>query len=350
MLASKHVLTMDDVSAEEIALILDTAESFAEVNQRRIKKLPTLRGRTVVNLFFEPSTRTRTSFEIAAKRLSADGINFSASSSATVKGETLRDTAKTLAAMACDLVVVRHKYAGAPQMLADSMDCSIVNGGDGVHQHPTQALLDLYTMRQRFPSFAGLRVAIVGDVLHSRVARSNVLALHTMGAEVTLVAPPTLLPARVETWGAGVSYDLDAVLPKQDVVMLLRVQLERQQAGFFPSLREYARLYGLDAARLAAMAPHAIVMHPGPMNRGVEIAAEVADSLERSVIANQVSNGISVRMAMLYLLLGGPPVPGDHDEQGARGSRSGAVAQDEPLGSGMDRALAEPAREVARDG
>src|SRR6266542_1696514 len=290
----EHLLSAADLDADDITRILDTAAHLAKVTDRAIKKVPTLRGRTVCNLFFEDSTRTRISFELAAKRLSADVINFTAKGSSVSKGESLKDTAITLEAM-------------------------------GV-------------------------VAIVGDVLHSRVARSNVLALTTMGAEVTLVAPPTLLPARVDAWPVAVSYDLDAVLPKQDVVMMLRVQLERQQAGFFPSLREYARLYGLDAVRLAAMAPHAIVMHPGPMNRGVEIAAEVADSLERSVIANQVSNGISVRMAMLYLLLAGPPVPGDHDEQGARGSRSGAVAQDEPLGSGMDRALAEPAREVARDG
>jgi aspartate carbamoyltransferase catalytic subunit len=347
---NKHLLSAGDLTAADITRVLDTAAHLASVTDRAIKKVPTLRGRTVCNLFFEDSTRTRISFELAAKRLSADVINFSAKGSSVSKGESLKDTAITLEAMGVDAIVIRHGASGAPWQLAQWVDAVVVNAGDGTHEHPTQALLDLYTMRQHFPRFGGLRVAIVGDVLHSRVARSNVLALTTMGAEVTLVAPPTLLPARVDAWPVAVSYDLDAVLPKQDVVMLLRVQLERQQAGFFPSLREYARLYGLDAARLAAMAPHAIVMHPGPMNRGVEIAAEVADSLERSVIANQVSNGISVRMAMLYLLLGGPPVPGDHDEQGARGSRSGAVAQDEPLGSGMDRALAEPAREVARDG
>ena len=291
---NKHLLSAADLTADDITRVLDTAAHLAKVTDRAIKKVPTLRGRTVCNLFFEDSTRTRISFELAAKRLSADVINFSAKGSSVSRGESL--------------IVIRHGASGAPWRLAEWVEAVVVNAGDGTHEHPTQALLDLYTMRQRFPGFVWLKVAIVGDVLHSRVARSNVLALTTMGAEVTLVAPPTLLPARVETWGAAVSYDLDAVLPKQDVVMMLRVQLERQRAGYFPSLREYARLYGLDGRRLDAMADHAIVMHPGPMNRGVEIAAEVADSLERSVIADQVANGISVRMALLYLLLGGPEV------------------------------------------
>lgn len=304
MLTNKHIMTMDDVSAEEVTLILDTAESFAEVNQRRIKKLPTLRGRTVVNLFFEPSTRTRTSFEIAAKRLSADGINFSASSSATVKGETLRDTAKTLSAMSCDLVVVRHKYAGAPQMLAESMDCSIVNGGDGIHQHPTQALLDLYTMRQALGKLEGLRVGIVGDIAHSRVAGSLIPALRKMGATPIVVGPPTLMPARPDVLGAEVVWDLDEVLPTLDVCYLLRVQFERAEQMPFPSNREYATLYGLNMARLAKLPSHAIVMHPGPMNRGVEISADVADSA-RSLILDQVESGVAVRMAVMYLLLGG---------------------------------------------
>jgi len=304
MLSNRHILTMDDLSSEEIILILDTAESFMEVNQRRIKKLPTLRGRTVVNLFFEPSTRTRTSFEIAAKRLSADGVNFSASASATVKGETLRDTAKTLAAMACDLVVVRHKYAGAPEMLADVMDCSIVNGGDGVHQHPTQALLDLFTMRQSLGRLAGLRVGIVGDICHSRVAGSLVPALRKVGAMPVVIAPPTLLPARPDVLGADVLWDLDEALPSLDVAYLLRVQFERAEQMPFPSNREYASLYGLNAARLEAMPSHAIVMHPGPMNRGVEISADVADS-PQSVILDQVEAGVAVRMAVMYLLLGG---------------------------------------------
>ena len=304
MLASKHIVTMDDVTAEEIAFILDTAESFAEVNQRRIKKLPTLRGRTIVNLFFEPSTRTRMSFEIASKRLSADGVNFTASSSATVKGETLLDTARTLAAMSCDLVVVRHKYAGAPQMLAGAMDCSIVNGGDGVHEHPTQALLDLYTMRQSLGKLEGLRVGIVGDICHSRVAGSLVPALRKVGATPIVIAPPTLMPARPDVLGAEVMWDLDKALPTLDVCYLLRVQFERAERMPFPSNREYATLYGMNLARMAKLPSHAIVMHPGPMNRGVEITADVADS-SRSVILGQVESGVAVRMAVMYLLLGG---------------------------------------------
>lgn len=304
MLSSRHIMTMDDLTADEVTLILDTAESLAEVNQRRIKKVPTLRGRTIVNLFFEPSTRTRTSFEIAAKRLSADGINFTASASATAKGETLRDTARTLAAMSCDLVVVRHKYAGAPQMLAEVMDCSVINGGDGIHQHPTQALLDLYTMRQSLGRLEGLRVGIVGDVCHSRVAGSLVPALRMMGATPVIIGPPTLMPARPDILGAEVCYDLDEVLPTLDVAYLLRVQFERAARMPFPSNREYAMLYGMNADRLAAMPSHAIVMHPGPMNRGVEISADVADS-PRSVILGQVESGVAVRMAAMYLLLGG---------------------------------------------
>ena len=308
MLSVRNLINTPELTRDDIEQILDCAHTFEEVNSRTIKKLPTLRGRTVVNLFLEPSTRTKSSFELACKRLGADTLSVAGSSSSVVKGESLVDTVKTLDSMGVDMYICRAKNAGTPNIVAATSQARVVNAGDGKHAHPTQALLDLYTMRQRFPSFDGLKVAIVGDVLHSRVARSNMLALTTMGAEVTLVAPPTLLPARVETWGAAVSYDLDAVLPKQDVVMMLRVQLERQRAGFFPSLREYARLYGLDARRLDAMADHAIVMHPGPMNRGVEIAAEVADSIERSVIADQVANGISVRMALLYLLLGGPEV------------------------------------------
>jgi aspartate carbamoyltransferase catalytic subunit len=305
---NKHLLSAGDLTAEDITLVLDTAGHLAKLTDRAIKKVPTLRGRTVCNLFFEDSTRTRISFELAAKRLSADVINFSAKGSSVSKGESLKDTAITLEAMGVDAIVIRHPASGAPVRLANWVKAHVVNAGDGTHEHPTQALLDLFTMRQHFPGFDGLRVAIVGDVLHSRVARSNVLALKTMGAEVTLVAPPTLLPAAVDRWGVNVSYDLDAVLPKTDVVMMLRIQLERQSAGFFPSVREYARLYGLDARRLDVMPGSAIVMHPGPMNRGVEIAAEVADSIGRSVIASQVSNGIHVRMGLLYLLLGGPAV------------------------------------------
>jgi aspartate carbamoyltransferase catalytic subunit len=304
VLSNRHIMTMDDLSAEDIALILETAASFAEVNERRIKKLPTLRGRTIVNLFLEPSTRTRTSFEIAAKRLSADGINFTASSSATVKGESLRDTAKTLSAMACDLVIIRHKYAGAPQILAENMDTHVINGGDGIHQHPTQALLDLYTMRRELGRLEGLRVGIVGDIRHSRVAGSLVPALRKVGAEPLVVAPATLLPARPDVLGADVAFDLDEVLPSLDVVYLLRIQRERADGAGFPSTREYARLWGVNSARLAAMKPDAIVMHPGPMNRGVEISSAVADS-DRSVVLDQVNAGVAVRMAAMYLLLGG---------------------------------------------
>jgi aspartate carbamoyltransferase catalytic subunit len=277
---------------------------MASVAGREVKKLPTLRGRTVVNLFYEDSTRTRISFEAAAKRLSADVINFSAKGSSVSKGESLKDTALTLQAMGADAVVIRHPASGAPHRLATWVDGSVLNAGDGTHEHPTQALLDAYTMRSRLGRLAGLNVAIVGDVLHSRVARSNVLLLHTLGADVTLVGPPTLLPVGVEGWPAKTSYDLDAVLPGADVVMMLRVQRERMTDSFFPSAREYARRYGLDAVRMRLLPEHAVVMHPGPMNRGMEIAPEVADSA-RSTIVEQVANGVSVRMAVLYLLLGG---------------------------------------------
>jgi aspartate carbamoyltransferase catalytic subunit len=301
---NRHLLSAADLSRDDALLVLDTAEELARVADRPIKKLPTLRGRTVVNLFFEDSTRTRTSFEVAAKRLSADVINFSAKGSSLSKGESLKDTALTLEAMGADGVIIRHGASGAPHRLANWIRGSVVNAGDGTHEHPTQALLDAYTMRERLGRVDGLRVAIVGDVLHSRVARSNVLLLDTLGAEVTLVAPPTLLPVGVDAWPAAVSYDLDAVLPKCDVVMMLRVQRERMSASYFPSAREYSRRYGLDARRMSALPDEAIVMHPGPMNRGVEIAAEVADS-PRSTIVAQVANGVAVRMAVLYLLLGG---------------------------------------------
>jgi aspartate carbamoyltransferase catalytic subunit len=304
MLSSRHILGMDDLQTEDIDRILETAESFAAVNERRIKKLPTLRGLTVVNLFLEPSTRTRTSFEIAAKRLSADGINFTASASATVKGESLRDTAATLSAMSCDLVIIRHKYAGAPRILSEMMDCSVVNGGDGKHQHPTQALLDLYTIKQHVGHLEGLRVGIVGDIAHSRVAGSLIPALLKVGATPIVIAPPTLLPSRPDVLGAEVSWDLDEVLPTLDVAYMLRIQMERAATTPFPSLREYARFYGMNSERLAAMKPSAIVMHPGPMNRGVEISADVADS-ERSLVLEQVESGVAVRMAVMYLLLGG---------------------------------------------
>jgi aspartate carbamoyltransferase catalytic subunit len=306
----KHLLSAGDLDAATATQVLDTATEMRSLAGREVKKLPTLRGRTVVNLFYEDSTRTRTSFEVAAKRLSADVINFSAKGSSVSKGESLKDTAWTLQAMGADAVVIRHSASGAAHRLARWVDGSVVNAGDGTHEHPTQALLDAYTMRDRLGRLDGLSVAIVGDVLHSRVARSNVLLLHTLGAKVTLVAPPTLIPVGVGAWPARVSYDLDATLPESDVVMMLRVQRERLSGNgrdsFFPSDREYSRRYGLDAARLRAMPSHAIVMHPGPMNRGVEITADVADS-PRSTIVEQVANGVSIRMAVLYLMLGGLP-------------------------------------------
>ena len=307
---ARHLLSAGDLSREDAELILATAGELRSLADRPIKKLPALRGRTIVNLFFEDSTRTRISFEAAAKRLSADVINFSAKGSSLSKGESLKDTALTLEAMGADAVVVRHWASGAPHNLAHAgwSRSSVINAGDGTHEHPTQALLDAFTMTRHLGSdgggLDGRRVAIVGDVLHSRVARSNALLLHTLGAEVTLVAPPTLLPYGVETWNVQTSYDLDAVLPKTDVVMMLRVQRERMNASYFPSVREYSRRYGLDARRMATLQDHAIVMHPGPMIRGMEITADVADSA-RSVIVEQVTNGVAVRMAVLYLLLGG---------------------------------------------
>jgi aspartate carbamoyltransferase catalytic subunit len=317
----RHLISAADLSRDDAVLILDTAAELASVAGRPIRKLPTLRGLTVVNLFYEDSTRTRTSFEAAAKRLSADVINFSARGSRVAKGESFKDTALTLEAMGADAVVVRHSASGAAHRLAGWVTGSVINAGDGTHEHPTQALLDAFTIRQRLGAVGpagegasgsdqrgdgldGVRVTIVGDVLHSRVARSNVLLLSTLGAEVTLVAPPTLMPYAVERWPCRVSYDLDTELRKSDVVMMLRVQQERMNAAYFPSIREYRRRYGLDAGRMGLMPEHAIVMHPGPMNRGVEIAAEVADS-PRSTIVAQVSNGVIVRMAVLYLLLGG---------------------------------------------
>jgi aspartate carbamoyltransferase catalytic subunit len=301
---NRHLISAGDLTRDDALLILDTADELAQLADRPIKKLPTLRGRTVVNLFFEDSTRTRISFEAAAKRLSADVITFSAKGSSVAKGESLKDTALTLEAMGADAVVIRHSASGAPHRLAGWVRGSVLNAGDGSHEHPTQALLDAFTMRRRLGRLDGLRVTIVGDVLHSRVARSNVLLLSTLGADVTLVAPPTLLPYGVGVWPCGTGYDLDAALPKSDVVMMLRVQQERMTAAYFPSVREYSRRYGLDARRMAMLPEHAVVMHPGPMNRGVEIAADVADS-GRSTIVEQVTNGVTVRMAVLYLLLGG---------------------------------------------
>ncbi len=326
---NRHLIAAADLSRDDALLILDTAEELARISDRPIKKLPTLRGRTVVNLFFEDSTRTRISFEAAAKRLSADVINFSAKGSSVAKGESLKDTALTLEAMGADAVVIRHMASGAPHRLAGWIKGHVVNAGDGMHEHPTQALLDAFTIRRRLRTegtghtgssshgsptggLDGVRVTLVGDVLHSRVARSNIALLNTLGAQVTVVAPPTLLPLAVDGWPCEVSYDLDAVLAKTDVIMMLRVQQERMNAAYFPSVREYSRRYGLDVARMAALPEHAIVMHPGPMNRGVEIAAEVADS-PRSTIVEQVANGVSVRMAVLYLLLGGADLGGTNE-------------------------------------
>lgn len=309
----KHLLSASDLDRDMAVKVLDTAAELATLTGNTVKKLPTLRGRTVVNLFFEDSTRTRISFEAAAKRLSADVINFSAKGSSVSKGESLKDTALTLEAMGADAVVIRHGSSGAPHRLAHAgwIGGSVVNAGDGTHEHPTQALLDAFTMRahlrQGVGDLSGLNVTIVGDVLHSRVARSNVLLLNTLGAHVTLVAPPTLLPVGVETWPCKISFNIDDVLPTSDVVMMLRVQLERMNASFFPSAREYSRRYGLDESRMATLSDKAIVMHPGPMNRGMEITANVADS-SRSVIVEQVTNGVHVRMAVLYWLLGGAPV------------------------------------------
>ncbi len=300
----KDLLGIRELSRAHIELILETANSFKEVSGREIKKVPALRGRTVVNLFLEPSTRTRTSFELAAKRLSADVINFSASTSSIVKGESLKDTAATLEAMNADLAIIRHSAAGAAHFLSRVSRLGVVNAGDGAHEHPTQALLDLYTIREKLGRTDGLKIAIVGDIAHSRVARSNILGMTKMGAAVTVVGPPTLIPAEVEGLGCQVSYSLDDVLPEVDVVYLLRLQLERQSESLLPSLREYAGRYGLSERRVGLMNPEALIMHPGPMNRGVEIASEVAD-MSQAVITEQVANGVAVRMAVLFLLLGG---------------------------------------------
>lgn len=318
----KHLLSAADLTHDDAVLVLDTAAEMETLTDRSVKKLPALRGRTVVNLFFEDSTRTRISFEAAAKRLSADVINFSAKASSVSKGETLKDTALTLEAMGADAVVIRHSASGAPYRLATAgwIDAAVVNAGDGKHEHPTQALLDAYTMRKHLRGntgdLSGLRVLLVGDVLHSRVARSNVTLLNTLGAEVTLAAPPTLLPVGVDEWPVNVSYNLDEEIEQTDVVMMLRVQRERMNEAYFPTTREYSRWYGLDTDRMARLPEHALVMHPGPMNRGLEIADQVADS-DRSVIVEQVANGVTVRMAVLYLLVGGS---GEHEAAEQRGA------------------------------
>ncbi|MGI8983510.1 MAG: aspartate carbamoyltransferase catalytic subunit [Acidimicrobiales bacterium] len=302
----KHLLSIADLGAGGIEEVMRVTDSFVEVSERAIPRVPALRGKTVVSLFYEESTRTRLSFELAAKRLSADTMNFTVGSSSVQKGESLRDTCQTIEARGVDALVVRHSSAGVPWQAASWLDCAVVNAGDGWHEHPTQALLDCYTIRGARGSIEGMRIAVVGDVKHSRVARSNVLAFSMLGAEVTIVAPPTLLPPSLEGWPVEVSHDLDAVLAKTDVVYLLRMQAERQTEALLPSLREYTARYGLTSKRMRLMPDDALVMHPGPMNRGVEIAADVAD-LPRSLITRQVANGVAVRMAVLFLLLGQAP-------------------------------------------
>ncbi|GMR05222.1 MAG: aspartate carbamoyltransferase catalytic subunit [Thermodesulfobacteriota bacterium] len=302
-LKSKDILGIERLDAEEIELILSTAASFKEVSDREIKKVPTLRGKTVINLFYEPSTRTRTSFEIAAKRMSADAVNISASTSSVVKGETLKDTARNIEAMRPDCIVIRHSSAGAPSTLAGYVGCSVINAGDGAHEHPTQALLDMLTVRQRKGDFAGLKVAIVGDIAHSRVARSNIHGFSKLRAHVIVAGPPMMMPPGIEALGCTATTDMAEAISGADVIMMLRIQLERQTDSFFPSVREYAALYGLDEAKLAGAQDDVIILHPGPVNRGVEISSEVADG-PYSLILDQVTNGVAVRMALFYLLIG----------------------------------------------
>lgn len=303
-LRSKDLLGIEPLSPDEINLILDTAEGFKEVSERPVKKVPALRGQLVINLFMEASTRTRVSFEIAEKRLSADTLNFAASGSSVEKGETLIDTAENLMAMRPDMIVIRHKYPGAPKMLAERLPASIINAGDGAHEHPTQALLDAFTIRERLGRLKGVNVSIIGDIAHSRVVRSNIHLLTKMEANVTVAGPPSLIPASIEKMGVRVAHSLDKAIDGADVIMMLRIQLERQGKLSFPSLREYYNTFGLTEARLKRAKKSVIVMHPGPMNRGVEIASDVADNPERSVILEQVTNGVAVRMAVLYLLGG----------------------------------------------
>ncbi|HOJ77632.1 MAG TPA: aspartate carbamoyltransferase catalytic subunit [Bacillota bacterium] len=300
----KHLLGLRNMSAAEINEILETALPCKEIVEREIKKLPTLRGKTVVTLFYEPSTRTRTSFELAAKWLGADTVNIAVSTSSVQKGENFVDTVRTIEALGADFIILRHSMAGSAELLAKSVDCTVINAGDGAHEHPTQALLDLFTLKEKFGKIAGLKVAIVGDILHSRVAKSNIYGLKKLGAEVTVVGPPTLMPKEIEQLGVKVETDIDAVLKQVDVVNILRIQLERQQKGYFPSLKEYARLYGINRARLERANKDLVIMHPGPANLGVEISEEVSVH-RQSVITQQVTNGVAIRMAILYLLSGG---------------------------------------------
>lgn len=300
----KHLLGIGNLSPSDILTILDTAESFLDISTREVKKVPILRGKTIVNLFFEPSTRTRSSFELAAKRLSADTLNFTKEASSVIKGETLKDTVLNLEAMYTDAMVIRHSFPGAPHFISTFCRSHVINAGDGAHEHPTQALLDAFTIRQEKKKLDGLKVVIVGDILHSRVARSNIFCLTKLGAKVVLAGPPPLLPREFQQFGAAIEYNMDKALESADVIMMLRIQLERQQANFFPSLREYRTLFSLTPKRYKRAKKNAIIMHPGPLNRGIEISTELADSA-KSVILKQVENGIAVRMAVLYLLLGG---------------------------------------------
>ena len=302
-LSKQNIITTKDLDANDIETILDTADSFKEISTRTIKKVPTLRGRTIINLFFEPSTRTRTSFEIAGKRLSADVINISGAGSSIVKGESLIDTAKNLEAMSPDILVVRHNCSGAPSLISEFVNCPVINAGDGMHEHPTQCLLDLLTIREHKGSLKGLKVAIVGDITHSRVARSNIQAMQTMGMKVKVVAPPTLIPVEIEKMGVDVCYDLGQGIKDADVIMILRIQLERQNQGLLSSLREYSNYFCLTANHLAKVSKDTLIIHPGPVNRGIEISLDVLEG-PRSLILNQVTNGVAVRMALFYLLLG----------------------------------------------
>ncbi|MBI3752742.1 MAG: aspartate carbamoyltransferase catalytic subunit [Deltaproteobacteria bacterium] len=303
-LKRKDILAIEELTKDEIELILSTAESFKEVSEREIKKVPTLRGRTIINLFYEPSTRTRTSFEIAAKRMSADAINISTSSSSVVKGETLKDTARNLEAMNPDCIVLRHPSSGAPEMLARLVRCSVINAGDGSHEHPSQALLDLLTVKERFGRIAGLKIAIAGDIAHSRVARSNIHGFAKLGAEVSIAGPPTMMPSEIEKMGCKMFYKVEDAIRDAHVIMVLRIQLERQKTGLFPTAREYSKLFALDSKKLEHAAKDVVILHPGPINRGIEISSDVADG-KYSLILEQVKNGVAVRMALFYLLMGG---------------------------------------------
>ena len=300
----KHLISIKTLSVSDILTILETADSFLDISAREVKKVPILRGKTIINLFFEPSTRTRSSFELAAKRLSADISNFSKQTSSALKGETLKDTVLNLEAMKTDALIIRHSCAGAPHFISTFCQSHVINAGDGAHEHPTQALLDAFTIRQVKKKFENLKVVIVGDIIHSRVARSNIILLNKLGAHITLVGPPALLPREFADFGVAIENNLDRALEGADAIMMLRIQLERQQGNFFPSLREYRNLYSLSPARFRRAKRNAIIMHPGPINRGIEISADLADSV-KSVILRQVENGVAVRMAVLYLLLGG---------------------------------------------